>query len=95
MVEQGQVIKIDGIKFPALVVSKNVFNESGRVIVCPVVSEDTGATLAYPIGSDRYVLCDNLRQFDLNSRLYSIKDRVSLAEMINITDRVQSLFDYL
>lgn len=95
MVEQGHIIKIEGIKYPALVVSRNLYNESGRVIVCPVVSEDTGATLAYPIGSDRYVLCDNLRQFDLNSRLYSIKDRVSLAGMINITDRVQSLFDYL
>jgi mRNA-degrading endonuclease toxin of MazEF toxin-antitoxin module len=95
MVEQGQIIKIDGIKFPALVVSKNVFNESGRVIVCPVVSEAAGATLAYPIGPDKYVLCDNLRQLDLNSRFYSITDRVSLAGIINISDRVQSLFDYL
>ena len=49
MVEQGHIIKIEGIKYPALVVSRNLYNESGRVIVCPVVSEDTGATLAYPI----------------------------------------------
>ncbi len=95
MVEQGQIIEIDGIKYPALVVSKNLFNESGRVIVCPVVPETYGATLAYPIGPDRYVLCDNLRQLDLNVRVYSITDRVSLAGIINITDRIQSLFDYL
>ena len=95
MVEQGQILKIDGIKVPALVVSKNLFNESGRVIVCPVISEATDATLAYPIGHDRYVLCDNLRQLDLNSRCFSIKDKISLAGMIHIVDRVQSLFDYL
>ena len=95
MVEQGQIIKIDGIKYPTLVVSKNLFNESGRVIVCPVVTEAFGATLAYPIDPDRYVLCDNLRQLDLNARFYSITDRVSLAGIINITDRIQSLFDYL
>ena len=95
MVEQGQILKIDGIKYPALVVSKNIFNESGRVIVCPVISGAANATLAYPIGQDRYVLCDNLRQLDLESRPFSVKDRVSLAGMIHIADRVQSLFDYL
>ncbi len=94
MVEQGDIIKIDGIKYPALVVSRNLFNRSGRVIVCPVISEATDATLAYPIGFDTYVLCDNLRQLDLGSRSFSVKDRVSLAGMINIIDRVQSLFDY-
>ena len=94
MVEQGDIIKIQGIQQSALVVSKNLFNRTGHVIVCPVVSEDTSATLAYPIDTDLYVLCDNLRQLDIDSRGYSVKGRVSLADMVNIIARVQSLFDY-
>ena len=41
-----------------------------------------------------YVLCDNMRQIDIESRGYSVTGRVPLAHLINIVDRIQSLFDY-
>ena len=93
MVEQGDILKIEGIKNCVLVVSKNVINESGCVIVCPIVSMSS-ATLSYPIGSDRYVICDNLRQLDLEARSYSHEGSVPLSHIIGIIDRVQSMFDY-
>lgn len=94
MVEQGDILKVNGIKNSVLVVSKNAINESGCVIVCPIVSGVAHSTLAYPIDADRYVLCDNPRRLDIESRGYSYDGRVSMAQLINILDRVQSIFDY-
>ena len=72
MVEQGDLIRIEGIKHTALVVSKNTFNESGRAVVCPVLKEDKKATLSYSVGDNQFVLCDNPRQLDIESRRYSV-----------------------
>jgi mRNA-degrading endonuclease toxin of MazEF toxin-antitoxin module len=94
MVEQGDILKMEGINHSALVISKNLYNTSGHVIVCPIISDDTASTLSYPIGSGMYVQCDNLRHLDISKRRYSVKDRIPLIHMINIIDRVQSLFDY-
>ena len=33
---QGEIIKIEKIKHPVLVVSKNFFNETGEIIGCPI-----------------------------------------------------------
>ena len=35
--EQGDLLKIDGIQQPVIVVSNDVFNQSGKAIVCPIV----------------------------------------------------------
>lgn len=94
MVEQGDILKVNGIKNSVLVVSKNAINKSGCVIVCPILAGSAPATLSYPIDTDRYVLCDNFRQLDIESRGFSYDGRVSMAHLINILDRVQSIFDY-
>ena len=94
MVEQGDILKIEGIEYMVLVVSKNRFNESGHVIVCPIISEETSATLAFPIDQGMTVLCDNLRQLDLKARVHSVKGRISMVQLIHIIDRIQSMFDY-
>ena len=36
---QGDILKIDKIKHPVLVVSKDFFNSSGEIIGCPIISE--------------------------------------------------------
>ncbi len=94
MIEQGDIIKIEGIRLPALVVSKNLYNESGHVIACPIVPGPVSGTFAYPIPKDDFVLYDNLRQFDLETRGYTVTGKVPLADLIRITDRAQSLLDY-
>ena len=94
MVEQGDILKVEGIDHEVLVVSKDLFNTSGRIIVCPISREQSGATLSVPIDEHRCVLCDNVRQLDAEARRYSIKGRVPLAIMIRVIDRIQSVFDY-
>ena len=94
MVEQGDILRVNGINNSVLVVSKNAINESGCVMVCPIMSGEASATLSYPIDTDRYVLCDNLRRLDIEPRGFSYDGRVSMAQLINLLDRVQSIFDY-
>ena len=35
-VHQGDIIKVENIKSPVLVTSKDFFNQSGEVIGCPI-----------------------------------------------------------
>ena len=35
---QGDIIKVEKIKPPVLVVSKDFFNESGEIIGCPIIA---------------------------------------------------------
>ena len=95
MVEQGEILEIEGLTMPALVVSKNLFNESGKAIVCPIIEGSTSVTLSFPIDDGRYVLCDSIRLLDIESRGYTQKGRIPLAQIIQITDRIQSIFDYI
>ena len=36
---QGDILKIEKIKHPVLVVSKDFFNSSGEIIGCPIISD--------------------------------------------------------
>ena len=36
---QGDIIKVEKIKPPVLVVSKDFFNESGEIIGCPIIGD--------------------------------------------------------
>ena len=49
LAEQGDLLKVAGIAHPMLVVSNNFFNESGRVIACPVLQGAVGGRLHIPL----------------------------------------------
>ena len=38
-IEQGGLLKVEGIQHPVIVVSNDYFNESGRAIVCPILKK--------------------------------------------------------
>lgn len=38
-IEQGDLLKIEGLPHPVIVVSNNYFNQSGKAIVCPIVKK--------------------------------------------------------
>ena len=38
---QGDILKIEKIKHPVLVVSKDFFNTSGEIIGCPIIKNST------------------------------------------------------
>ena len=37
LLQQGDILKIEKIKHPVLVVSKDFFNTSGEIIGCPII----------------------------------------------------------
>ena len=42
---QGDILKVEKIKHPVLVVSKDFFNTSGEIIGCPIIKNSTAGPL--------------------------------------------------
>ncbi len=95
MVEQGSILKVEGLSFPVLVISKNRFNETGHVYVCPVLEQGSQATLSHSIGDYGFAVCDNFKRLDLGTRRHQEIGILPLSQMLPVLDRVQSIFDYL
>ena len=96
--EQGDILKIVSIQYPVLVVSKNFFNESGLVIACPILPNAVMGPLRIKYKNKKisgYIYCDQLRVVDLNNRRFSKADSISLHDLMDIIDAIQSIFDYI
>ena len=94
---QGDILKIENIKHPVLVVSKDFFNSSGAVIGCPVIKDSIAGPLHIWMSvedNEGYIQCEKLALLDLSVRGYKRIGRLPLAEMINISDAIQSIFEY-
>ena len=97
-VHQGDILKIEKIKIPVLVVSKDFFNQTGEIIGCPVFDEGKDGPLHIRICGDEmngYVHCEKLNLFDLNVRGHSKVDRIHMTAIMDITDAIQGIFDYI
>lgn len=95
---QGDVLRIEKIKSPVLVVSKDYFNQSGEIIGCPVTEHGKEGPLHIFVQGravSGYVRCEQLALLDLEVRRFSKVDRISMNDMINITDAIQGIFDYV
>ena len=98
VVSQGDVLKIEKIASPVLVVSKDFFNNTGEIIGCPIYKDGrTGALHIYVESDDTagYVQCEKLALLDLSARDYLKIGRISISEIINISDAIQGIFDYV
>ncbi len=49
---QGDILKIERIKHPVLVVSKDFFNTSGEIIGCPIYESGTESPLHIAVTAD-------------------------------------------
>ena len=95
---QGDILKIENIRHPVLVVSKDFFNSSGAVIGCPVIKDSIAGPLHIWMSvedNEGYIQCEKLALLDLSVRGYKRIGRLPLAEMINISDAIQSIFEYV
>lgn len=95
---QGDLLKIERIKMPVLVVSKNFFNQSGEIIGCPVYRNGKPGALHIRIETEEvtgYVHCEKMALLDMNIRRYSKLGSIHRSEIIDITDAVQGIFDYV
>lgn len=95
--EQGDVIDVEGSSVPLLVVSKNFFNTSEQAICCPIVSRAKSHPLHIPVrinDAEGIVLCEQMKYFDLQLRGYKKTGTIRIEAVMDITDTIQSIFDY-
>ncbi|MBR6293221.1 MAG: type II toxin-antitoxin system PemK/MazF family toxin [Lachnospiraceae bacterium] len=96
-VHQGDVLKIENISVPVLVASKDFFNKTGEIVGCPVYKNGKPGALSIKVQAkeiEGFVQCEKLSLLDLRVRGHSKIDRISMAEIIDITDAIQGIFDY-
>ena len=95
---QGDILKVEKIKHPVLVVSKDFFNASGQIIGCPIIKESVMGPLHIWMSTEEnegYIQCEKLALLDLAYRGYKKIDTLSLTEMVNGVDAIQGIFEYI
>ena len=96
--QQGEILKIEKIKHPVLVASKDFFNTSGAIIGCPIISDSLSGPLHIWISTkntEGYVQCEKIALLDLSIRGYKKVDRLPISEMMNVSDAIQGIFEYI
>lgn len=97
-VSQGDILKVENIKHPVLVVSKDFFNTSGEIIACPIIRNSAPGPLHIwtdSIEFEGYVQCEKLALLDLSVRGYKKTGSLPIEELMNISDAIQGIFDYI
>ena len=95
---QGDIIRIEGIKDKVVIVSKNVFNQFGLVFGCPIYTHGESGPLHIYINTketEGYVHCEKLKLLDLKERGSICLDRIPINAIVDITDAIQGIFDYI
>ncbi|MGN1154896.1 MAG: type II toxin-antitoxin system PemK/MazF family toxin [Agathobacter sp.] len=97
-IHQGDVLKIENIRHPILVVSKDFFNETGHIIGCPIFTDSIEGALHVHVvadGINGFVHCEQLAFWDVNVRGYIKVGNIALEDKIDISDTIQGIFDYI
>ena len=95
---QGDILKVEGIRGDVLVTSKNRFNQTGLAVVCPVLYDVDDAALHIRVqGKEKcgVAICEQLKTLDLNARGFSKLDEVVLSDVMEVSDAIQGIFDYI
>ena len=96
-IEQGDILAVENMKGNFLVVSKNFFNTTEQAVLCPIVQDTFLDPLHIKVEADDVngiVMCEQMRLLDLRCRRYKKIGRINYPDIINITDAIQSIFDY-
>lgn len=97
IIEQGDILSIENMRGFFLVVSKNFFNTTEQAVLCPVVQDTFHDPLHISIETKEVsgiVMCEQMRLLDLRYRGYKRIGQIHYSDIINITDAIQSIFDY-
>lgn len=98
MVHQGDILKVENIKPPVLAVSKDFFNQSGEIIGCPILENSIEGPLHIFVSTEEmsgYVQCEKMTLLDLTVRGFVKVGRLALTDVIDITDAIQGIFEYV
>lgn len=96
-IEQGDLLKVEGIQHPVIVVSNNYFNQSGKAIVCPILKKAVPGPLHIELKDspvEGFVLCEQVRYLDLASRRFSKMTQTHYFDIMDISDAVVGMFEY-
>lgn len=96
-VEQGDLLKVEGITHPVMVVSSNFFNQSGKAIVCPVMKKTVPGPLHIELKDtplEGVVLCEQVRYLDLAARRFAKVAEAHCYDVMDIADAVAGMFEY-
>ena len=96
-VEQGDLLKVDGVAHPVFVVSNSFFNRSGKVIACPILRKAAPGPLHIAIDNqivEGVVLCEQVRYIDLSARRFTKLSQAHYFETMDISDAVMGVFEY-
>ena len=95
---QGDIIKIENIKFPVVVVSKDFFNTAGSIIGCPILKTSPQSSLhiwTSAKDNEGYIQCENLKLLDMTVRGHKKTGRLPFHELMNVSDAIQGIFEYV
>ena len=96
--DQGDIVSIKDINFRLLVVSTRFFNENGGIIACPIMKVATVSPLHIAIDSSDttgIVICEQMKYFNLHQRSFHVTGRINLYQMMDISDAIQGIFEYI
>ena len=96
---QGDIIRIEGFKDLYLILSKNAFiRTTGVFHVCPLLQKIEPGPLHIRVNgrnnTDGTVVCEQIKLIDPDKRSCSYKDSLIYADIMNVSDAVQGLFEY-
>ena len=97
IIEQGDMLRISGINYPVIVVSNDFFNQSGKVIACPIVKNAIEGPLHIKLKDssvEGIVLCEQVKYLDLKARHFSKLTSTHYFDIMDISDAVMGMFEY-
>lgn len=95
---QGDILKIEKINHLVLVASKDFFNITGEIIGCPIIKNSKPGPLHIWMcteNTEGYIHCEKLTLLDLSIRGYKKTDRLPISEIMNVSDAIQGIFEYI
>ncbi len=95
-INQGDVLRIEGISRPIFVASKNYFNEAGGIMGCPIYKDGPAGALhiEISIGEKKgYVICEKMTLIDVGKKKYSIICSADFRKKADIIDAIQGIFE--
>ena len=98
LLHQGDIVRIEKINYPVLVVSKDFFNSRGEIIGCPIINNSNPGPLYIWTSVDNiegYIQCEKLALLDMSVRGYKKIGCLPIDELINISDAIQGIFEYI
>ena len=96
-IKMGEILRLKDTGFPVLVLSKEFFNNSGMIVACPIAEKAAADALHIPVHTETLTgiaLIEHLKSLDIRARFYKSEGRISFEQIQDISDAVQSIFDY-